>query len=162
MRLRRRPLPIRSRFRKRRLPTSSPAKAPGSGRTTNDWLATSKPCGTGRVDQDPGGSDHEREAGSSQAGRSLLRGWAKSFLCRPAQGRGDSVPQGDPAPRDDARYHYLLGLTLWMSNDSKRRIGVREGSRPGGGIAAFWPGRASAVLERIQGPARQAVNAYRP
>jgi len=63
---------------------------------------------------------------------------------------------------DDARYHYLLGLVLWMTNDSR------------GADAEFEKGRdlelagqpasrlVSTVLERVQGPARQAVNAYRP
>jgi chemotaxis protein histidine kinase CheA len=63
---------------------------------------------------------------------------------------------------DDARYHYLLGLTLWVTDDKK------------GAEAEFEKGRdlevagrpasrlISALLERVQGPARQAVNAYRP
>lgn len=63
---------------------------------------------------------------------------------------------------DDARFHYLLGLALWQASDTK------------GAEAAFEKGRdlelagkpssraVGAALERIQGPARQAVNAHRP
>jgi hypothetical protein len=63
---------------------------------------------------------------------------------------------------DDARVHYLLGLALWMTKDAK---GAETEFEKGRDLEmAGRPGsRAiSAVLERIQGPARQAVNAYRP
>jgi hypothetical protein len=63
---------------------------------------------------------------------------------------------------NDARYHYFLGLTLWVRKETA------------GAEAEFEKGRdlelagrpssrtVSTALERIQGPARQAVDAYRP
>jgi chromosome segregation ATPase len=63
---------------------------------------------------------------------------------------------------DDARYHYLLGLSLWMADDRKAAEAEFEKGRDLE-MDARPPSRAiSSVLERIQGPARQAVNAYRP
>ncbi len=63
---------------------------------------------------------------------------------------------------DDARYHYLLGLSLWMANDLKAAQKAFEDGRDLE-MDARPPSRViSRVLERIQGPARQAVNAYRP
>jgi TPR repeat len=62
----------------------------------------------------------------------------------------------------DARYHYLLGLALWTRNDTAGAEAEFEKGRD-----AELAGRPSsrvisAMLERIQGPARQAMNAYRP
>jgi hypothetical protein len=63
---------------------------------------------------------------------------------------------------DDARYHYLLGLSLWMSDEkSAAEVAFEKGRDLE--LSARPPSRAiSIVLERIQGPARQAMNAYRP
>jgi hypothetical protein len=63
---------------------------------------------------------------------------------------------------DDARYHYLLGLTLWTKKDTAGAEAEFEKGRD-----AELAGRPSSrvisgMLERIQGPARQAVNAFRP
>ena len=63
---------------------------------------------------------------------------------------------------DDARYHYLLGISLWMGDDRKAAEAEFEKGRDLE-LDARPPSRAiSSVLERIQGPARQAINAYRP
>jgi hypothetical protein len=63
---------------------------------------------------------------------------------------------------NDARYHYLLGLALWMARDAKGAELAFEKGRDLE-LAGLPTSRAvSAVLERIQGQARQAVNAYRP
>jgi hypothetical protein len=63
---------------------------------------------------------------------------------------------------DDARYHYLLGLALWMNKDSKGAESAFEKGRDLESESRPSSRVVSAVLERIQGPARQAVNAYRP
>jgi hypothetical protein len=63
---------------------------------------------------------------------------------------------------DDARYHYLLGLALWMKDDTKNAEAAFEKGRDLESNALPSSRMVSAVLERIQGPARQAVNAYRP
>jgi hypothetical protein len=62
----------------------------------------------------------------------------------------------------DARFHYLLGLTLWARNDTpgaeaefEKGRDLESQSRPSSRLVG-------ATLERIQGPARQAVDAYRP
>jgi hypothetical protein len=62
----------------------------------------------------------------------------------------------------DARFHYLLGLTLWARNDTagaeaefEKGRDLETQSRPSSRVIG-------AALERIQGPARQAVDAYRP
>jgi len=63
---------------------------------------------------------------------------------------------------DDARYHYLHGLSLWMNENTK---GAELAFEKGRDLErdARPPSRAvSAILERVQGPARQAVNIYRP
>ena len=63
---------------------------------------------------------------------------------------------------NDARYHYLLGLTLW---ERKETAGAEAEFGKGRDLelAARPSSRAvSAALERIQGSARQAVDAYRP
>jgi len=63
---------------------------------------------------------------------------------------------------NDARYHYLLGLALWMTRDGKGAELAFEKGRDLE-LAGMPTSRAvSSVLERIQGSARQAVNAYRP
>ncbi|HKB00715.1 MAG TPA: hypothetical protein VKD90_00785, partial [Gemmataceae bacterium] len=63
---------------------------------------------------------------------------------------------------EDARYHYLLGLTLWMKKDLvgaeaefEKGRDMELAGRPSSRVI-------SAVLERFQGPARQAMNVYRP
>ncbi|HKB04968.1 MAG TPA: hypothetical protein VKD90_22285 [Gemmataceae bacterium] len=63
---------------------------------------------------------------------------------------------------DDARYHYLLGLALWLKNDTKEAEAEFEKGRDLESIGRPSSRLISAQLERIQGPARQAVNAYRP
>ena len=63
---------------------------------------------------------------------------------------------------NDARYHYLLGLTLW---ERKEAAGAEAEFEKGRDLelAARPSSRAvSAALERIQGSARQAMDAYRP
>jgi hypothetical protein len=62
----------------------------------------------------------------------------------------------------DARYHYLLGLTLWARNDTpgaeaefEKGRDLELQSRPSSRVVG-------AALEKIQGSARQAVDAYRP
>lgn len=63
---------------------------------------------------------------------------------------------------DDARFHYLLGVALWSNGSQKEAEGeFKKGQEL---ELANRPDRraVSAALERIQGPARQAVNAYRP
>jgi hypothetical protein len=63
---------------------------------------------------------------------------------------------------DDARYHYLLGLSLWMLDEKVAAEAAFEKGRDLE-LQARPPSRSiSTVLERIQGPARQAMNAYRP
>jgi hypothetical protein len=63
---------------------------------------------------------------------------------------------------DDARVHYFLGLALWMAKDAKgAEVEFEKGrdlemaGRPGSRAI-------SNLLEKIQGPARQVVQAYRP
>lgn len=63
---------------------------------------------------------------------------------------------------EDARYHYLLGAALWVAgNRTDAEAELKKGQdleaigRPG-------PKSVSAVLEKIQGPARQAINSFRP
>jgi hypothetical protein len=63
---------------------------------------------------------------------------------------------------DDARYHYLLGLSLWMGDDRKAAEAEFEKGRDLEMDARPSSRAISTVLERIQGPARQAINAYRP
>jgi hypothetical protein len=63
---------------------------------------------------------------------------------------------------NDARFHYLLGLTLW---ERKEKAGAEAEFEKGRDLelAGRPSSRAiSATLERIQGPGRQAVDAYRP
>ena len=63
---------------------------------------------------------------------------------------------------DDARYHYLLGLTLWMADDRDAAKAEFEKGRDLE-MEARPPSRMiSSELEKIQGPARHAMNAYRP
>jgi Flp pilus assembly protein TadD len=63
---------------------------------------------------------------------------------------------------NDARYHYLLGLTLWERKEAAGADAEFEKGRDLE-LAARPSSRAvSAALERIQGSARQAVDAYRP
>lgn len=63
---------------------------------------------------------------------------------------------------NDARYHYLLGLSLWARKEMAAAEAEFEKGRDLE-LAARPTSRAiSAALERIQGPARQAVDAYRP
>src|SRR5262249_246034 len=63
---------------------------------------------------------------------------------------------------DDARYHYLLGLTLWVTDDKKGAEAEFEKGRDLELAGRPAPRLISSLLERVQGPARQAVNAYRP
>ncbi len=63
---------------------------------------------------------------------------------------------------DDARFHYLLGVVLWSSGHQKE---AEEAFKKGQELElAGSPDRrtVSEALERIQGAARHAVNAYRP
>jgi Flp pilus assembly protein TadD len=63
---------------------------------------------------------------------------------------------------DDARFHYLLGVVLWSNGNQKD---AEEAFKKGHELElAGSPDRrtVSEALERIQGAARQAVNAYRP
>jgi len=63
---------------------------------------------------------------------------------------------------NDARYHYLLGLTLWVRKEAAGAEAEFEKGRDLE-LAGRPSSRAvSAALERIQGSARQAVDAYRP
>lgn len=63
---------------------------------------------------------------------------------------------------DDARYHYLHGLSLWMIENMKEAELAFEKGRDLEREARPPSRIVSGVLERVQGPARQAVNAYRP
>jgi hypothetical protein len=62
----------------------------------------------------------------------------------------------------DARYHYLLGLTLWMRKETVAAEAEFEKGRSLESQGLPSSRVVSATLERIQGPARQAVDAYRP
>jgi hypothetical protein len=62
----------------------------------------------------------------------------------------------------DARYHYLLGLTLWMKNEKVAADTEFEKGRNLESQGLPSSRVVSASLERIQGPARQAVDSYRP
>ena len=63
---------------------------------------------------------------------------------------------------DDARFHYLLGVALWSNGNQKE---AEEEFKKGQELElAGRPDRraVSLALERVQGAARQAVNAHRP
>jgi hypothetical protein len=86
----------------------------------------------------------------------------RSFYAGEYSGAQSSFRKALQFRPDDARYHYLLGLSLWMGDDRKAAEAEFEKGRDLE-LDARPPSRAiSAVLERIQGPARQAINAYRP
>ena len=63
---------------------------------------------------------------------------------------------------DDARYHYLLGLSLWMAEDRDSAKSAFEKGRELELEMRPSSRKISAELERFQGPARHAMNAYRP
>jgi hypothetical protein len=62
----------------------------------------------------------------------------------------------------DARYHYLLGLTLWTRKETAGAEAEFEKGRDLELAGRPTSRTISAALERIQGPARLAVDAYRP
>jgi hypothetical protein len=62
----------------------------------------------------------------------------------------------------DARFHYFLGLTLWARKDTAGAQAEFEKGRDLE-LASRPPSKViGAALERIQGPARQIVDSYRP
>jgi len=66
------------------------------------------------------------------------------------------------ADDQDARYFYFLGLARWaLDNRADAKADFEDGARL---ERANRPGRkaVSTALERVQGPARQAVNGVRP
>jgi hypothetical protein len=63
---------------------------------------------------------------------------------------------------NDARYHYLLGLTLWARKETAAAEAEFEKGRDLELAGRPTSRSISTALERIQGAAREAVDAYRP
>jgi hypothetical protein len=86
----------------------------------------------------------------------------RAFHATQYSSANEALRQAIKFRHDDARYHYWLGLSLWMADDKEAAKAAFEKGRDLE-MEARPPSRMiSSALEKIQGPARNAINVYRP